>query len=71
MPLLTLTNIGVSLEKTKCRKGDYVAKKVVLNCEKCGSRNYTFPAKADSTVRLELKKFCSHCNEHTVHKQTL
>ncbi|WP_445478818.1 50S ribosomal protein L33 [Lysinibacillus irui] len=48
-----------------------MAKKVVLTCEKCGSRNYTFPAKEGSTVRLELKKFCSHCNEHTMHKQTL
>lgn len=47
-----------------------MAKKVVLSCEKCGSRNYSFPEKTDSTKRLELKKFCSHCNEHTVHKQT-
>ncbi|WP_332649133.1 50S ribosomal protein L33 [Lysinibacillus sp. 54212] len=48
-----------------------MAKKVVLSCEKCGSRNYTVPAKSGATVRLELKKFCSHCNEHTMHKQTL
>ncbi|MEG0473138.1 MAG: 50S ribosomal protein L33 [Solibacillus sp.] len=48
-----------------------MAKKVVLSCEKCGSRNYTLPTKGDAKTRLELKKFCSHCNEHTVHKQTL
>ncbi|MGM9950186.1 MAG: 50S ribosomal protein L33 [Lysinibacillus sp.] len=49
-----------------------MAKKVVLSCEKCGSRNYSMPAKPNNeTQRLELKKFCSHCNEHTVHKQTL
>lgn len=49
-----------------------MAKKVVLSCEKCGSRNYSMPAKSSNEAeRLELKKFCSHCNEHTVHKQTL
>lgn len=52
-------------------KGDRMASKVILSCEKCGSRNYTLPAKGNSTKRLELKKFCSHCNEHTTHKQTL
>ncbi|WP_404829019.1 50S ribosomal protein L33 [Solibacillus merdavium] len=49
----------------------YMAKKVVLSCEKCGSRNYSVPKKDGATERLELKKFCSHCNEHTTHKQTL
>lgn len=44
--------------------------KVILSCEKCGSRNYTYPEKEGSTKRLELKKFCSYCNEHTMHKQT-
>ncbi|MEZ0479677.1 50S ribosomal protein L33 [Planococcus sp. SSTMD024] len=47
-----------------------MAKKIVLSCSKCASRNYAVPAKADSSIRLELKKFCAHCNEHTVHKQT-
>ncbi|NLY78805.1 MAG: 50S ribosomal protein L33 [Lysinibacillus sp.] len=46
-----------------------MAKKVVLCCEKCGSRNYTYPEK-EGTTRLELKKHCPHCNQHTVHKQT-
>ncbi|MEO4055283.1 50S ribosomal protein L33 [Solibacillus sp. CAU 1738] len=48
-----------------------MARKVVIACEKCGSRNYTQLAKDSAKERLELKKFCSHCNEHTVHKQTL
>lgn len=47
-----------------------MAKKIVLSCSKCATRNYAVPAKADSSTRLELKKFCAHCNEHTVHKQT-
>lgn len=48
-----------------------MANKVVLSCEKCGSRNYSILAKTGNTERLELKKYCSHCNEHTTHKQTL
>ncbi|WP_188615351.1 50S ribosomal protein L33 [Lysinibacillus alkalisoli] len=47
-----------------------MAKKVALSCEKCGSRNYTMPQKPDAS-RLVLKKFCAHCNEHTLHKQTV
>ncbi|MBW9235330.1 MULTISPECIES: 50S ribosomal protein L33 [Paenisporosarcina] len=49
-----------------------MANKVVLSCVQCGSRNYTVPAsKEGSSERLELKKYCSHCKAHTVHKQTL
>ncbi|MBZ5202937.1 50S ribosomal protein L33 [Planomicrobium chinense] len=48
-----------------------MAKKIVLSCSKCASRNYTVPAKSEPGTRLELKKFCAHCNGHTVHKQTL
>ena len=47
-----------------------MAKKMVLCCEECGSRNYSYPEKEGSTTRLELKKYCPHCNQHTLHKQT-
>ncbi|MEI4771074.1 50S ribosomal protein L33 [Psychrobacillus sp. FJAT-51614] len=48
-----------------------MTKKIVLSCEKCGNRNYSFPASKESATRVELKKYCAHCNEHTLHKQTL
>ncbi|MFJ8263954.1 50S ribosomal protein L33 [Rummeliibacillus sp. NPDC094406] len=51
-------------------KGDIMAQKVALSCEKCGARNYHLPATKDNSKRIELKKYCSHCNEHTLHKQT-
>lgn len=49
-----------------------MSKKIVLSCTQCGSRNYTLPtSKEGSSERLELKKYCSHCKAHTLHKQTL
>ncbi|MGL4821021.1 MAG: 50S ribosomal protein L33 [Bacilli bacterium] len=45
--------------------------KRVLCCSQCGSRNYTV-SRSDSSKdeRLELKKFCKHCNAQTVHRET-
>ncbi|HEY4551719.1 MAG TPA: 50S ribosomal protein L33 [Bacillaceae bacterium] len=46
-------------------------KKVSLACTECGSRNYSTDRNKDSNgSRLELKKFCKHCNAHTIHKET-
>jgi len=45
--------------------------KVILTCSVCLSRNYTTTRNKKSQVeRLELKKFCRKCGEHTVHKET-
>ncbi|WP_153722550.1 MULTISPECIES: 50S ribosomal protein L33 [Sporosarcina] len=48
-----------------------MVKKIIICCENCGSRNYTLPASNQSRERLAVKKFCSHCNAHTLHKQTI
>ncbi|UEX89930.1 50S ribosomal protein L33 [Staphylococcus ratti] len=45
-------------------------KKVPLNCEKCGNRNYHVPKSNHHTTRLELKKFCATCQTHTLHKES-
>ncbi|MCG7335339.1 50S ribosomal protein L33 [Sporosarcina sp. ACRSM] len=48
-----------------------MSKKIILSCDSCGTRNYSVPARSNhSTERLSLKKFCSRCNAHTIHKQT-
>jgi large subunit ribosomal protein L33 len=48
-----------------------MSSKVVLACNECGSRNYTAPNnRSGKQDRLELKKFCSTCNAHTVHRET-
>jgi large subunit ribosomal protein L33 len=45
--------------------------KITLVCEDCGARNYeTTKARAGKTERLTLKKHCSTCNKHTLHKES-
>ncbi|WP_257351156.1 50S ribosomal protein L33 [Pseudalkalibacillus decolorationis] len=45
--------------------------KVVLACEQCKQRNYTSMKNITSNQeRVEQKKFCKHCQIHTVHRET-
>ena len=44
---------------------------VTLACGKCKNINYnTTKNKANDPDRLELKKYCKFCREHTTHKET-
>ncbi|HJV16114.1 MAG TPA: 50S ribosomal protein L33 [Bacillales bacterium] len=45
-------------------------KKVILACAECGSRNYTTVSKKKQADRLELKRFCKTCGNHTIHQET-
>lgn len=52
---------------------------ITLECTECRSntdkrspgvnRYTTMKNRRNTTQRLELKKFCTHCNGHTVHKE--
>jgi len=45
--------------------------RITLACTECKQRNYTSTKnKNNNTERMELKKFCKFCKEHTVHKET-
>ncbi|MDP8233336.1 MAG: 50S ribosomal protein L33 [Candidatus Saelkia tenebricola] len=45
--------------------------KITIACMKCKGRNYlTFKNKRNNPDRLELKKYCRSCNQHTQHKET-
>ena len=44
--------------------------KVTLACSECNARNYKTTRRPDQLGQLELRKFCPHCNKHTVHKET-
>jgi large subunit ribosomal protein L33 len=54
--------IVITLECMECRTN--------LNKRSAGvSRYSTMKNRRNTTARLELKKFCPHCNTHTVHKE--
>ncbi|AHF57718.1 MULTISPECIES: 50S ribosomal protein L33 [Spiroplasma] len=43
---------------------------IILRCDQCKEENYI--AKRDKKKhqeKLELKKYCSRCNAHTLHKE--
>ena len=41
---------------------------IALSCSECGSRNYkTTKVATEGAPALKLKKFCTHCNKHTLH----
>ena len=41
-----------------------------LACEDCKRRNYvTTKNRSNTTDRLELKKFCQWCRQHTLHRE--
>ena len=42
-----------------------------LACAVCQERNYTSRKnKKNNPDRLEVKKYCSRCRNHTLHKET-
>jgi large subunit ribosomal protein L33 len=44
---------------------------ITLACLNCKQRNYTSNKnKRTHPDRMELKKFCKFCNEHTNHRET-
>lgn len=45
--------------------------KVTLACTECKQRNYnTMKNKKNDPDRIEIKKYCKFCKDHTVHKET-
>ena len=52
----------ITLECTECRTNTNKRTKGV-------SRYTTTKNRRNTTARLEIKKFCTHCNTHTIHKE--
>ena len=56
------TRILITLECTKCRSN--------FNKRSTGVSRYTTQKnRRTNPERLELKKYCSNCNQHTLHKE--
>jgi large subunit ribosomal protein L33 len=44
---------------------------ITLACSNCKRRNYvTEKNRVNDRERIELKKFCRWCRQHTVHRET-
>jgi large subunit ribosomal protein L33 len=44
---------------------------ITMACTQCKRRNYsTTKNRRNTTERIELKKYCKFCKDHTVHKET-
>ena len=41
-----------------------------LSCSECEARNYRITRKLDQKGQISLKKYCSTCKKHTVHKES-
>jgi large subunit ribosomal protein L33 len=45
--------------------------KITLECSVCKNRNYnTTKNKRKHPSRVEFKKYCPNCGNHTLHKET-
>jgi large subunit ribosomal protein L33 len=48
-----------------------VRPKITLACVECKNRNYiTKKNRRNDPDRLEMKKYCAKCNDHTAHRET-
>ena len=43
---------------------------VTLVCTECSARNYKTTRKPTQKGPIELKKHCTKCNRHTVHRES-
>ncbi|MCW2609947.1 MAG: ribosomal protein [Cryptosporangiaceae bacterium] len=48
-----------------------VRPKITLACVECKNRNYiTKKNRRNDPDRLEMKKYCAKCDQHTAHRET-
>ncbi|QNM93356.1 50S ribosomal protein L33 [Mycoplasma sp. Pen4] len=45
--------------------------KIAIACEMCRKKNYSTNKSNGNMARIEIKKFCPHCKEHTLHKEEI
>lgn len=58
-------------EEAAVAKATDIRPKITLACTVCKERNYiTKKNRRNDPDRLELKKYCFRCNDHTDHRET-
>ncbi|WP_084270839.1 50S ribosomal protein L33 [Mycoplasmopsis sturni] len=43
--------------------------KIAIGCSLCRRKNYWTTKSNGSEKRIAIKKFCQHCDAHTLHKE--
>jgi large subunit ribosomal protein L33 len=62
---------SISFTKGNTVAATDVRPKITLACQVCKHRNYiTKKNRRNDPDRLDLKKFCPNCNQHTEHRET-
>jgi large subunit ribosomal protein L33 len=56
------TRLVITLECTECKTNPMKRSQGI-------SRYTTMKNRKNTPERIELQKFCSHCNKHTLHKE--
>ncbi|MCM3399685.1 50S ribosomal protein L33 [Oceanobacillus profundus] len=48
-----------------------MSNKITLSCAICSSRNYSTNKNVSTkATRLEVRKYCKTCGQHTLHRET-
>jgi large subunit ribosomal protein L33 len=62
---------ALSTRKVRTVAATDVRPKITMACNECKHRNYiTKKNRRNDPDRLELKKFCPNCRQHTIHRET-
>ncbi|WP_084178005.1 50S ribosomal protein L33 [Mycoplasma buteonis] len=48
-----------------------ISNKVSIACQECKKKNYVKNKSSGNDARMQVKKFCPHCNRHTLHKEEI
>jgi large subunit ribosomal protein L33 len=69
---LTKSFLSVKIHLRMTTKGGFLMReKIILVCSECMSRNYTSTKnKQTQKERIEVQKYCTKCNKHTLHKES-
>ena len=61
---------GAAMVKYTWQKKKGIRPVITLECTECQERNYTTEKnRRNDPSRMELKKYCPRCKEHTLHRE--
>jgi large subunit ribosomal protein L33 len=71
LPVTFVVPPAPPIRKVRTVAATDVRPKITLACNECKHRNYiTKKNRRNDPDRMELKKFCPNCRQHTIHRET-